>query len=167
MFPFAALALMLAVEGLLERIRRNYKEERTRYLAEVVCGILILFQIWNLVCYDGSYLYKGYSEQKAAAVEYGDYPCICVYDGVGYYENLLEFASYEKSLLLTLEELDNRTEYGSIEELSHVSVLVKPGVDEKKVLEILAGKYGFALEQEIGLTPSAYGDRIFILRKGA
>jgi len=166
LFPFAALGLMLAVFGLLGDIYRTYIKE-TKGLTAAVCAILIFFQVWNLVCYDGSYLYRGYSGQKASAAEYAGYPCICVYEGVGYYENLQEFTYYDKSLLLTLEELDGRTDRESIEELGQVAVLVKAGVDEKKVLDILTGSYGFELESETEYCPSAYGDRLFIMRKDA
>ncbi len=166
LFPFAALGLMLAVFGLLGDIYRNYIKD-TKGLTATVCVILILFQVWNLACYDGSYLYRGYSLQKASAAEYAGYPCICVYEGVGYYENLQEFTYYDKSLLLTLEELDGRTDRESIEELKQVAVLVKAGVDERKVLDILTGSYGFELESGTEYHPSAYGDRLYIMRKDA
>lgn len=165
LFPFAALTLMLAVFALLGKLQRIYPEKQTKNLTGRICLILIVLQVWNLICYDGSYLYKGYAEQKADAAEYEEYPCICVYQGVGYYENLLEFTYYEKSLLLTLGELEDRTDRGSIGELSQAAVLVKSGVDELKVLDILTGSYGFELEREIEYQPSAYGDRLFILRK--
>lgn len=46
-----------------------------------------------------------------------------------------------------------------------MAVLVKSGVDEVKVLEVLIEDYGFMLEQEVELQQSVYGDRIFILGK--
>ena len=165
LFPFASLILMIGIFSLLKGIYKRYGERRTKDLRVVVCGILILFQVWDLVCYDGSYLYKGYSEQEAVAADYREYPCICVYDGVRYYENLLEFTYYDKSLLLTLEELESRTDQESIREPDNVAVLVKSGVDEVKVLEVLIEDYGFVLEQEVEFQPSVYGDRIFILGK--
>ena len=163
LFPFAALILILTVFMLLEKVCGNAAGRRTEHLPRTVCLILILFQMWNLVCYDGSYLYRGYSDQKADAREYAEYPCICVYQGVGYYENLLEFTCYEKSLLLTPEELANRTDRESIRELEQIAVLIKAGVDELEVLEILSGSYGFELEREMEYQPSAYGDRLFIM----
>lgn len=167
LFPFAALILMLAVFGLIEKIKKGYTEKQTKYLTGTVCGILVLFQVWNLICYDGSYLYQGYSLQEATAAEYQGYPCICIYDGVGYYENLLEFTYYEKSLLLTPEELENRTDRESIEELDRMVVLIKSGVEERKALEILTESYGFEMELETWYEPSAYGDKIYIMRKDA
>ena len=167
LFPFAALILMFTVFGLSAKIEALYGEKYRRYLTETVCGILILFQVWNLVSYDGSYLYRGYSEQLKTAAEYQGYACICVYDGVGYYENLQEFTYYEKSLLLTLEELEDRKEQDSINGLERMVVLIKANVDESKVLEILTENYGFEPEREVWYEPSAYGDEIFILRKDA
>ena len=167
LFPFAALILMLAVFGLLEKMKKMYAGEHRRHLTGTVCIILISFQVWNLTGYDGSYLYKGYSEQLKTAEEYRGYSCICVYDGVGYYENLREFTYYEKSLLVTLEELEDRKEQDSINELGQIVVLVKPNVDELRVLEILTENYGFDLEREVWFEPDAHGDEIFILGKDA
>lgn len=165
LFPFMALVLIFAVFALLAQIEKSFAGEYRRHLTEIVCVVLILFQVWNLIGYDGSYLYEGYLEQLNAAGEYRDYPCICVYDGVGYYENLQEFACYEKSLLLTLGELENRKEQDSIGELDQVVVLIKSNVDELRVLEIMAENYGFNLKREVWYEPSAYGDEIFILGK--
>ena len=167
LFPFTALILVFTVFGLLVKVKKLYAEKFRRHLTEVVCGILILFQVWNLISYDGSYLYKGYFEQLKTAAECQKYACICVYDGVGYYENLQEFTYYEKSLLVTLEELKSREEQGSIDELERIVVLVKSNVDELKVLEILMENYGFKLERKVQYAPSAYGDEVFILGKDA
>lgn len=164
-FPFMALLLMLVIFRLIGKINDAFSEKQARRLTVTVCQILILFQIWNLVCYDGSYLYEGYDFQRNFAEENSEYPCICVYDGVGYYENLLEFASYEKSLLLTLEELKNRDDRESIEELSQVVVLVKGGVDCLEVCDILSETYGFTVEQYLQRQPGVYGDEVMIMRK--
>lgn len=165
LFPFVALIWMLAVFGFFRVVQENFEEWQTDYLIVVMCAGLVVFQLRNLAFYDGGYLYRGYSGQEATAVEYGGAPCICVYEGVGYYENLLEFTHYGKSLLLTMEELEGRVDRGSIEELNRVAVLVKQGVDEGKVLEILTGSYGFEVEREMEYDPGAYGDKIFILGK--
>lgn len=164
-FPFASLLLMLVIFRLIEKTYHVYPERQTKRLAVVVCQILILFQLWNLVCYDGSYLYEGYDFQRRFAEENAEYPCICIYDGVGYYENLLEFASYDKSLLLTLEELENRVDRESIEELDQVVVLVKGGVDSLKVCDILLETYGLTVHQYLQREPGVYGDEVMIMRK--
>ena len=43
--------------------------------------------------------------------------------------------------------------------------MVKAGVEELDVLHILMEDYGFELESETEYHPSAYGDKLFILRK--
>lgn len=164
-FPFAALLLMLVIFKLMGKTYQVYSEKQTKGLTVTVCQILILFQLWNLVCYDGSYLYEGYDFQRRFAEENAEYPCICIYDGVGYYENLLEFASYDKSLLLTLEELENRVDRESIAELDQVVVLVKGGVDPLKVCDFLLETYGLTVHQYLQREPGVYGDEVFIMRK--
>lgn len=164
-FPFAVLLMMLAIFKLIGKTYEVYPEEQTKRLTAIVCEILIIFQIWNLVCYDGRYLYEGYDFQRQYAAENAEYPCICIYDGVGYYENLLEFTSYDKSLLLTLEELENRVDRESIEELSRVVVLVKGGVDYRKAFDILTETYGFTVDQYMMREPGVYGDNVMFMRK--
>lgn len=164
-FPFTVLLMMLVIFKLIGKTYDIYSEKQTGRLNMLVCEVLFIFQIWNLVCYDGSYLYEGYDFQRNYAVKNADYPCICVYDGVGYYENLLEFASYDKSLLLTLEELENRVDRESIEKLGQVVVLVKGGVDYGKVCDILTETYGFTVYQYMMREPGVYGDEVMIMRK--
>lgn len=165
LFPFVVLILMCAVFGMLDRIGESYPAEKTGKLTVVVCEILLVLQIWNLFCYDGSYLYKGYSQQRNYAAYHVDCPCICVYEGVGYYENLLEFALYDRSLLVTLEELENRTDRASIEELDQVVVLVKGGVDEWEVMEVMSRVYGFGGGQLAMRELGVHGDWIILSYK--
>lgn len=164
-FPFIALLLMLVIFILLHKTYAVYPEKQTGRLRAAVCRILVIFQLWYLVCYDGSYLYEGYGFQRRFAEENAEYPCICVYDGVGYYENLLEFASYDRSLLLTLEELENRVDRESIAELSQVVVVVKEEVDALKVCGILSETYGLTVYQYLQREPGVYGDEVMIMRK--
>ncbi|MCM1541482.1 MAG: hypothetical protein NC121_09480 [Blautia sp.] len=166
LFPFAALILMLAVFQFLGKIHEVYPERLTRKLTLTVCEILVVFQVFYLVYYDGSYLYKGYDLQRKCAGAYAEHPCICIYDGVGYYENLLEFTQYDRTLLLTLEELENRTDRESIAELDEVVLLVKGGVDEMEVLTILSEEYGFSMAEMMMRNPGVYGDEILVMRKG-
>lgn len=165
LFPFTVLILMLVLFKLIGKTHEVYPEKQTGRLTVIVCQILIIFQIWNLACYDGSYLYEGYDFQRSYAAKNSEYSCICIYEGVGYYENLLEFTSYDKSLLLTLEELENRADRESIEELSQVVVVVKRGVDDRKVYDILSETYGFAVYQYMMRQPGVYGDEVTIMRK--
>ncbi len=130
------------------------------------CGLCVLMMILQgaaLWGYDGEYLYLGYQEQEDVAAAHGDEACICIYDGVGYYENLKEFAHYDRSLLLTAAELEDRQDTGSIEDLGRFVLLVKGGVRVDEVLEVFAEKYGYAPREQIQLSESVHGDSLYVM----
>lgn len=120
---------------------------------------LILWQFAGICRYDGSYQYEGYAVQEQMAEAYSETPCICVYAGVGYYENLVEFTSYDKTLLVKTEELAGRKDKDSVTELSEVVVLVKYGADFEEVRGIMEENYGFLLDQFL-IRESVHGDTI-------
>ena len=103
--------------------------------------------------------------QEEKAEQYADYSCICVYGGGRYYENLKEFTQYEKTLLLTLEELENRMDKESIAGLDRVVVLVKSGIDYRQVMDILKREYGFVPEDSEWVDKEPYGDTVCLMRK--
>lgn len=156
LFPFAALIAAVLILWLVSRLEKGSGEESIKY---VVCGILVLWQLVGLFQYDGEYLYTGYSVQENVAREYDEYPCICVYEGVGYYENLLEFTSYEKTLLLKAEELAAREDVESIASLDAAVVMVKQGVDWNETVEIMAENYGLYFQEWL-IRESVHGDTI-------
>lgn len=162
-FPFVALAGALLIIWL---VAAAVKESGRMVTVPVVCMIVVLWQAGGLVRYDGSYLYTGYGLQRAMAEENAQYPCICVYDGVGYYENLLEFTSYEKTLLVTTEELADRKDTESVTSLEHVVLLLKANVDAERVLDIMEEKYGFFAEEYLIRGTGVHGDQILLLGKG-
>lgn len=123
-----------------------------------------MIQMFRLVAYDGEYLYAGYGEQEALAEEYAYLPCICVYTGVGYYENLPEFMHYTQTLLVKEEELENRTDTESVKALEQVIVLVKPGVEKEETMAVLREEYGYTTE-EILLSEGVHGDTVYLLSK--
>lgn len=167
LFPFTALLVVFAVFTFMGRITDCYPHKQTRGLTGAVCFLLVFLQLLGLFRYDGTYLYQGYQAQLETSKELSGLPCICVYDGVGYYENLQEFCNYEKTLLVTLPELQNRKDMESINELTQVVVLVKSNVEDTEVLEFLT-ENGFVLKQETWYQPSAYGDSIYLMeREGA
>lgn len=160
LFPFVILA------GTLLIISLSGGKAGRRWMA--VLGLsAVMLQIVGTAQYDGSYLYRGYKAQESVAAEYGKNACICVYDGVGYYENLKEFVYYSRTLLLKKEELESRRERESIEALEEFVLLVKGGVADEEVLALFAEQYGFTLQRQIFDGDSVYGDKIYILRKGA
>ncbi|MCH5343118.1 MAG: hypothetical protein J1E64_03690 [Acetatifactor sp.] len=165
-FPFAILAGTLILFALLAIVAKRRNETGGRYLVEAVCMIALVLQLVGLYKYDGSYLYQGYGRQEHFAGSYADYPCICVYDGVGYYENLPEFTHYEKTLLLTYEELVNRQETESIRELDQVVVLVKNDLyASARVLDFLSERYGLTVELIGARVPGVHGDQLYFMTK--
>lgn len=126
-------------------------------MGAAAAGFLLLL----LITYDGTYLYKGYEEQESVAVAYEAYPCICIYDGSGYYENLIEFTKYEKTLLLTEEELADRSEDEILDAEIPVVMLIKGGLEEETIEDIMLTKYGYD-KKTLLLTKSVYGDRLYL-----
>lgn len=165
-FPFVILGGVLALSGLLETLQKKCPAGWRRGMAAAAWSIVFLFQALGLLRYDGDYLYRGYAVQEETAEKYSGYPCICVYEGGGYYENLREFTHYGKTLLVTPEELENRMDKESISCLDRFVVLVKGEVDHDRVLSILEAGYGFLPEDvkwiEIG---PPYGDAIILIGK--
>lgn len=167
-FPFGAMLLALFISGavglvwgrLAGNAQRGAAGKRpVEYaLSFALAGMLCVV---NVATYDGEYLYRGYGAQEAVAEEYAELPCICVYDGVGYYENLLEFAKYDKTLLLTSGELENRRDTESITDLEKMVVLVKGNVDEDNVQRVLADQYGMEPVREL-IGSSVYGDGLWL-----
>ncbi len=158
LFPFVALAVALFLILFAHLLEKHSGE---KYIFHVTCGAVLAMQLVHLGTYDGAYLYQGYDKQRQVAEQYEQYPCICVYDGVGYYENLQEFTYYDKTLLLKETELAQRNDVESIAQLDKVIVLVKQPVDWEPVFEILNQKYGLSYEEEL-LENSVYGDRVFL-----
>ena len=163
LFPFVCLWGALALVLWLGKLE-GYFGNRKGIFAGTVCGICLFWQVLGLFDYDGSYLYRGYEKQEELSQEYASLPCICVYEGVGYYENLLEFTHYEKTLLVRLSELIERKDRESVASLEQAVVLVKSEADWEEVLTVMEEVYGLSLKQEL-LADSVYQDRIFLLGK--
>lgn len=163
LFPFAALLLAMVLCCLGRKIAEH--TGWTRQITGVCLVVLILLvQGLRLVNYDGEYLYKGYAQQEQLAEQYAGLPCICVYTGVGYYENLPEFMNYSKTLLVKAEELAEREDTASVEALDRVVVLVKTGVDEEEVVSVLQEKYGLTREKTL-LSNGVHGDTVSLFVK--
>lgn len=122
--------------------------------------ITAVFCCFHVFTYDGTYLYTGYEEQKQLAEEYSDMPCICLYEGSGYYDNLLEFAEYEKTLLVTPRELLERKDVSDIVQLQEVVFVVKNIIPEDALHEVLE-KYQFEI-REVLLEDGACGDDVYL-----
>lgn len=151
LFPFAAFSLIFMIFLICRPAGR---------WGTAAAFLLVLLQAAGIVNYDGTYLYAGYSDQLEVAEKNADCACICVYAGVGYYENLVEFTDYEKTLLVTLPELENREDTESITELQNVVVLVKYGVSADDVESLMKEKYGFEKEELLYNTGEITSDTI-------
>lgn len=151
LFPFVVSGLIFGLAAVLQSLEGGAESSAGNRTCRkcvgpytrALCGILVLWQAVGLFRYDGSYQYQGYAVQEQTAAEYADCPCICVYEGVGYYENLMEFTYYDKTLLVKPQELAQRTDKASIEECSRIVLLVKPEADLGQVTEIMEQEYGF------------------------
>ncbi len=131
----------------------------------VLTGLAVLMVLPNMKLDHAGYLYQGYSTQAYMSEVYADAPCVCVYDGLGYYENLIEFTNYKKTLLVTTEELLGRPPDPELEEEDRLVVLYKNGVDpEGEIAVYLEEKYGFRFSGFL-VRGSVHGDNIVIYEK--
>lgn len=154
LFPFAAMLEALFLVKAFGRLGAS-----RRYLMLLPALALGVF---HAASYDGTYLYRGYGKQLEIASQYREVPCVCLYEGVGYYYNLVEFTQYERTLLLTLPELEDRQETADLTEPEEIVVLKKAGVGEEEALEALA-RYGWEVESRLlSEGESVYGDTVYL-----
>ena len=154
LFPFAAMLLALVLGKLCRVFGKKGK-----YLLLVPTGALCIL---NVCLYDGEYLFRGYDRQLEVAERHRELPCICLYDGTGYYYNLEEFTRYEKTLLLKLPELEQRQNTSDLTSAEQIVVLRKSNVEEAGVLEALK-KYGWEVEVVLlGENDSVYEDTLYL-----
>ena len=152
LFPFVTFGGVLIIMAVLRSAKSSEKEGMIQSgfwrhkMDLIIWGLLFVCQIIGFFQYDGAYLYTGYALQQRMAEQNSSCPCICVYEGVGYYENLTEFMYYEKTLLVKPKELADRKEKESITSLDEVVLLVKPEVDFTETARIME-EYGFVLEK--------------------
>ena len=159
-FPMIALLFALLLCSLGKRLAK-VSGWKGRLVGIGLMALIIVVQGLRLASYDGEYLYRGYGQQEQLAEEYASLPCICVYVGVGYYENLPEFMHYDRTLLVTAEELAERKDVDSLRMLDRVVVLIKPGVEEETVSSVLREKYGMEPEETL-FSEGVHGDNIYL-----
>lgn len=160
MFPMIALLFALLLCCLGKRLAKA-SGWKGRLVGIGLMALIIVVQGLRLVSYDGEYLYRGYGQQEQLAEEYASLPCICVYAGVGYYENLPEFMHYDRTLLVTAEELAEWKDVDSLRMLDRVVVLIKPGVEEETVSSVLRERYGMEPEETL-FSEGVHGDNIYL-----
>ncbi|MBP5281397.1 MAG: hypothetical protein J6Z22_02750, partial [Lachnospiraceae bacterium] len=162
-FPLVMLIITVGASSCLTLLFRK-KMKKINLLLACVLSALALCQPFMPGHKDNTYLYPEYEIQEETATEYASLPCICVYEGVRYYENLIEFTKYEKTLLVTMEELRDRTDRASVEELDQVAVLLKKKEWTQNVNDIMA-EYGFSPSKTVFTSAKESGDAVVIYSK--
>lgn len=159
LFPFAAMTLAFALTAALGMFPRA-----KGYLALVPVFILAVFQAAS---YDGRYLYQGYEKQVEVARQYGELPCVCLYEGYGFYYNIIEFMEYDRTLLTRLSELEERQDRSELLDMERLVLLRKSGVEEEglgRVLEL----YGWEVEEVLlQAADSVHGDTVYLCRRSS
>ena len=159
-FPVMALVVMLLWDGLVLWI----KEEKVVSLLTVgmvmVCVVCQYIQL-----YDGhTYLYKGYEAQLQTAEEYAQYPLVCLYDGYGFYENVMEMEQYEQTMLVKASELFAMDEERiQVARNGYVALIKYPGDEAGKaqlaqVMDVFGGSSAKLIYEG-----GAFGDAIYLV----
>lgn len=158
-FPIIALEMGVFIQILLEKI---FKKENIRIgLLAIIIATLV---IPSMLTETPEYLYKGYKGQIEISEQYAQDDCICVYDGVGYYQNLIEFTNYKNTLLVTQEELLEREKDQELEEDQELVVLFKNGISQDAVSEYLSSQYGYQMTKVL-LQEGVHQDTICLYQK--
>lgn len=153
-FPFAAMG----IAGLLVCLLRRLDAILDTTAMNAPLRVAVLLAVVNVACYDGEYLYQDYHLQLEMSEKYADLPCLCVYEGYGFYDNLLEFENYERTLLVKPGELAGRQD---LSELSEAIVLIKQNVGPEEYEDVRDILAGYGLEpQSMLVRGSVYGDMI-------
>lgn len=153
-FPFVAMMVALVLISVT-----TLRAKGGLWLHVGVLAVLCLMPL----TYDGTYLYEGYEKQLEVSQEYEQLPCICLYEGSGYYDNLLEFVNYDKTLLVTPGELIERNDTTDVEELQEV-IIVKKGIVEETQLQLVLKQYDWEIE-EVLIDKGACNDTVYLCRR--
>lgn len=111
-----------------------------------------------------TYLYTGYEEQLQLSGEYKEYPLVCLYQGYGFYENVMEMEQYSQTILVKPEELEAMDESRrSVTEEGYVLLIKYPGDEAGKeqllqVMETFGGT-----DVELLYEGGAFGDVIYFI----
>ena len=111
-----------------------------------------------------TYLYTGYEEQLQVAEEYKDYPLVCLYQGYGFYENVMEMERYAQTMLVKPEELDSMDESRTVVTADGYVLIIKDVSDDagKEQLEQVMEVFG-GTEAELIYEGGAFGDVVYFI----
>ncbi len=160
-FPLMALLLGVLLQKSLDVLKRYLKAFSHKGILPVLAAFLV---IPNLSMMEPAYLYEGYGVQEAMSREYGDRACLCIYEGVGYYQNLVEFTNYKETLMVTEEELFSRSPDKRLENEQELVVLMKNNIDQAAVEGYLVESYGFEPAEYL-VRESVHQDTVRLFRK--
>ncbi|MCR4586900.1 MAG: hypothetical protein K5682_00705 [Lachnospiraceae bacterium] len=111
-----------------------------------------------------NYLFKGYKAQQNVAETHRELPCVCVYDGLSYYRNLVEFTEYEQTLLVKTQELQQRRDDAVLDNEEEIVLMTGRGVEPEDAFAALEA-YGYTNYTPL-LEEGIHGDRIWLASKG-
>ncbi len=169
-FPMTVLLLVLIWDKLIwDKLLDNNRiiENKTNKTAGMIIVVVAV-----LVCANGlvqtkgthTYLYTGYEEQVAVSKEYSDYPMVCLYPGLSFYENVMEMEQYQKTLLLKEEELASMTEEHIKETENGYVLLIKLPQDHSgkaqlnRVMDVFGGSDATLIYEGV-----PFGDAIYFV----
>ncbi len=153
-YPFLAFGLVL----MLILVCQPLEKVKKWLPVSVIALLAVVTATVNVLCYNGEYLYKGYKTQEQIAEAHRDLPCICLYEGYGFYDNLIEFEKYDRTLLVKPQELEER-KADDLKDLEQVIVVSKALVGYEKTLSLME-QQGFTL-QEVLLEQGVHGDGVY------
>lgn len=112
-----------------------------------------------------TYLYTGYHEQLEIAETYADYPLVCLYEGSGFYENIMEMERYEQTILLKGSELEQvEKDRTQVTQHGYVALIKYPSeqggyAQLAKVMDVFGGTTAQLLYEG-----GAFGDVIYLIQ---
>lgn len=131
----------------------------------IVAVVLLLIVCQNLrMNGEHEYLYTGYQDQLAIADAYAEYPCVCLYPGLSFYENVMEMECYAQTILVKSEELGAMDEERvAITQEGYIALIKYPGEENGKdqlmqVMQVFGGS-----EAELLYQGGAHGDIIYLV----
>lgn len=137
---------------------------RCRIPAKICMAVALCLGIISVITYNGEYLFRGYEEQVEIAKDYAKLPCVCVYEGYGFYKNLIEFTEYEQTLLVKPKELEERGADEVLEGANQIIVLVKRDVEQAVLEEMLLDKYGYRVNRVL-LAQGVHEDSVWLCER--
>lgn len=163
-FPVIALFMGMILKKSLKFLGAYRSAFRKNGLLTVLAVLIVLP---GIVTASPEYRYSGYGRQVKKSEEYSDLSCLCIYDGVGYYENLIEFTNYKKTLMVTQKELLNRSPDKVLKEEDRLIVIYKysaDNIDPFTVQRYLEEQYGYRFSKFM-MRGTVHGDMIVIYEK--